>query len=176
MKQLLRKIHGFSTATSAPILLMACLLVSCAGRKTLVYDSELQRLKAASQRKISSDIDEFNKYKDRSESDGPFNAGNNKAFLLQNVPLFISSDEVITKVYNYRWWMTSKHLKAYEDPDDRKKYWVVTEFFLELSPGHPLAEQLPVLQDINFMTCDGCATPNSYAHMPIILCVDQPPG
>ncbi|GGH27145.1 hypothetical protein GCM10011418_36910 [Sphingobacterium alkalisoli] len=74
-------------------------------------------------------VDEFNNYTGRPASDGPFNASNNKAFLVENIPLFASSDDNITKVYNYRWWMISKHLKEYDDIEDQKKYWVVTEFF-----------------------------------------------
>ncbi|MFD1140978.1 hypothetical protein ACFQ4C_07655 [Larkinella insperata] len=106
-----------------------CLVTSCSSPKALLYANELHRLKEASQRKFSAQIDEFNAYPNRPESDGPFNATNNKRFLLDNVPLFISSQDTITKVYNYRWWMISKHLKQYNDPLDDKPYWVVTEFF-----------------------------------------------
>jgi hypothetical protein len=109
--------------------LLGCLLTSCASQKTALYDNELARLKTASRSRLSGHVDEFNAYKNRPASDGPFNASNNKAFLLENVPLFSSSDSIITKVYNYRWWMISKHLKEYEDPEDAKRYWVVTEFF-----------------------------------------------
>ena len=111
------------------VLLIGCLLCSCASTKTAVFDNELQRLKAASKTRLSVDIGEFNSYKNRPAADGPYNTDNNKAFLQENVPYFISSNEVINKVYNYRWWMISKHLKEHADPADSKKYWVVTEFF-----------------------------------------------
>ncbi|GAB3927131.1 MGH1-like glycoside hydrolase domain-containing protein [Mucilaginibacter myungsuensis] len=93
------------------------------------YNAELSRLKKEALDKLGANVDEFNTYKNRPASDGPYNATNNKQFLLQNAPLFISSDDTISKVYNYRWWMMSKHLKEYKDPYDNKNYWVVTEFF-----------------------------------------------
>lgn len=102
---------------------------SCSTPKQFLYDSELQRLRQTSVNTLSSHIDDFNNYRDRPASDGPFNASNNKAFLQQNVPLFSSSNDTITKVYNYRWWMISKHLRAFNDPLDKKNYWVFTEFF-----------------------------------------------
>ncbi|WP_420155810.1 MGH1-like glycoside hydrolase domain-containing protein [Siphonobacter sp.] len=104
-------------------------LTACTSQKSTLYTRELQRLKDASKQTLSAHVDEFNQYANRPASDGPFNAGNNKAFLLANVPLFRSSADSLTKVYNYRWWMISKHLKEYDDPEDHKKYWVVTEFF-----------------------------------------------
>jgi len=104
-------------------------LSSCAFHKNQTYQNELTRLKNEAVQQLSAQVDEFNNYKNRPEPDGPFNSSNNKSFLLANVPLFISSDQQISKVYNYRWWMMSKHLKEYEDPYDQKKYWVVTEFF-----------------------------------------------
>lgn len=109
--------------------LPAFLFTSCAGRKTTVYENEMKRLKASAVSRLTSQVDEFNAYKNRPASDGPYNPSNNKAFLLKNIPLLISSDSTITKVYNYRWWMISKHLKEYYDPQDQKNYWVVTEFF-----------------------------------------------
>ncbi|WP_256003931.1 MGH1-like glycoside hydrolase domain-containing protein [Pedobacter deserti] len=102
---------------------------SGSGQDNTIYNAELRRLKLESQNQLGSQIDQFNAYKERPDSDGPYNATNNKAFLMNNVPLFMSSDSVISKVYNYRWWMISKHLKEYQDPYDNKKYWVVTEFF-----------------------------------------------
>lgn len=129
MKQPSKYSVSFLKATAGIYVLIGCLTFSCASRKPALYDDELQRLKTVSKTRLSLNVDEFNSYKDRPESDGPFNAGNNKAFLQENVPLFISSNEMITKVYNYRWWMISKHLKEYDDPSDSKKYWVVTEFF-----------------------------------------------
>lgn len=123
------KIAVLSSVTKAAVLLIfGCLMASCASRKS-TFNNELQRLRAVSQSRLSTNIDEFNNYKNRPQSDGPFNAGNNKEFLQKNIPLFISSNDVISKVYNYRWWMISKHLKEYHDPEDSKKYWVVTEFF-----------------------------------------------
>ncbi|MDR6197762.1 MGH1-like glycoside hydrolase domain-containing protein [Siphonobacter sp. SORGH_AS_0500] len=105
------------------------LLASCSNRSTHLYTSELDRLKEESKSNLSAHVDEFNAYKNRPESDGPFNASNNKTFLQENIPLFTSSDAGISRVYNYRWWMISKHLKSYNDPEDSKSYWVVTEFF-----------------------------------------------
>lgn len=102
---------------------------SCSVQKNVQYDHELVRLKKAAQTQLSVQIDEFNSYKNRPKSDGPFNETNNKAFLEENVPLFISSDKTVSKVYNYRWWMISKHLREYADPIDKKNYWVITEFF-----------------------------------------------
>ncbi|MES2810590.1 MAG: hypothetical protein V4619_18285 [Bacteroidota bacterium] len=97
--------------------------------QTSLYQTELVRLKNAAKAKLSGHIDQFNEYKGRPASDGPYNKTNNKEFLLGNIPLFLSSDTAISKVYNYRWWMISKHLKQYHDPYDSKDYWVVTEFF-----------------------------------------------
>jgi hypothetical protein len=105
------------------------LLTACSSQKAALYNSELRELKAGAASTLSSQIDEFNAYPNRPASDGPFNKTNNKDFLLANVPLFSSSDGMITKVYNYRWWMISKHLKQYTDTADSKNYWVVTEFF-----------------------------------------------
>jgi hypothetical protein len=93
------------------------------------YDHELITMKAAARHKFATQIDEFNNYKNRPESDGPYNPTNNTAFLLDNAPLLFTSEDLIDKVYNYRWWMISKHLKQYDDPYDHKKYWVITEFF-----------------------------------------------
>ncbi len=111
------------------ILLLLSGLSGACSRQTQVYTRELQQLKAESRRTLSTHVDEFNGYKNRPASDGPFHAGNNKGFLLNTIPLFASSDTAISKVYNYRWWMISKHLKEYHDPEDSKNYWVVTEFF-----------------------------------------------
>jgi len=116
-------IKGFSIIT------IVSLLSSCAGTKSSVYDAELKKVKASAGTQLGAQVDEFNSYKNRPASDGPYNSSNNKAFLLENAPLFSSSDSMINKVYNYRWWMISKHLKEYYDPQDEKNYWVVTEFF-----------------------------------------------
>ncbi|WP_208094587.1 MGH1-like glycoside hydrolase domain-containing protein [Mucilaginibacter agri] len=111
------------------IMAITSMPIPCLAQKDLVYNQELNRLKASAANQFSAQIDEFNAYPNRPASDGPFNANNNKAFLLTNAPLFSSSDSMITKVYNYRWWMISKHLKEYFDPTDNRNYWVVTEFF-----------------------------------------------
>lgn len=111
------------------LFVVACLFTSCGSIRKTKYDRELQKLRELSLTQLSAQSDEFNRYKNRPASDGPYNETNNKDFLLANIPLFISSDSTISKVYNYRWWMISKHLKEYADPYDHKKYWVITEFF-----------------------------------------------
>jgi hypothetical protein len=111
------------------IMLLFCINMHVSAQNTRLYDEELERLKKTSAGTFARQIDEFNAYRDRPASDGPFNASNNKTFLLNNTPFFQSSDTAVTKVYNYRWWMISKHLKQYDDPWDQKQYWVVTEFF-----------------------------------------------
>jgi hypothetical protein len=124
------RIEGLILYTaSCLVLLLSCLTLQLSAQNSQLYQDELQRLKKESAGNFSRQINEFNAYKDRPASDGPFNASNNKTFLLDNAPLFLSSDTTITKVYNYRWWMISKHLKQYDDPWDKKQYWVVTEFF-----------------------------------------------
>jgi hypothetical protein len=125
----LNNVSSWSGLSMACCLLINCLLSACASQQTSLYTTELAALKRTATTKLSAHVDEFNTYKNRPESDGPFNATNNKHFLQENVPLFVSSDSTITKVYNYRWWMISKHLKEYNDPEDAKRYWVVTEFF-----------------------------------------------
>ena len=92
-------------------------------------DEELKRLKRAASDTLTLDIKEFNGYDGRPVSDGPINASNVEPFLQENIPLFICSDEDFTEVYNYRWWMISKHLKDYKDSKSSKDYWVFTEFF-----------------------------------------------
>ncbi|MCT4586586.1 MAG: hypothetical protein N4A71_02075 [Carboxylicivirga sp.] len=93
------------------------------------YNRELIKLKKKAQISLSDNIDEFNNYKGRPAADGPIDLSNNEIFLHQNIPLLLSSDEKFNKVYNYRWWMVSKHLKEYYAPDDHNRYWVFTEFF-----------------------------------------------
>nr|WP_213491012.1 hypothetical protein [Mucilaginibacter sp. Bleaf8] len=130
MKTLFNLTYSLAYYIAAGLLLLtSSLLTSCSSQKAALYSNELRRLKTASASKFALQIDEFNAYPQRPVSDGPLNPKNNKDFLLANVPLFSSSDSTITKVYNYRWWMISKHLKAYADPEDGKSYWVVTEFF-----------------------------------------------
>ncbi|MGO3162361.1 MAG: MGH1-like glycoside hydrolase domain-containing protein [Sphingobacteriaceae bacterium] len=89
----------------------------------------VEQLRAKALANFSKHIEEFNNYPDRPASDGPYNATNNKAFLTENAPLFFSSNDEVNKVYNYRWWMISKHLKEYQDTRDGDRYWVITEFF-----------------------------------------------
>lgn len=129
MKIIFTKINILSPFIGGILLLIVTLSISCSTPQKVLYERELQRFRTASEDALVSHVDEFNNYTGRPESDGPFNASNNKAFLQKNIPLFISSDDAITKVYNYRWWMISKHLKEYDDPEDRQKYWVITEFF-----------------------------------------------
>lgn len=104
-------------------------LISCAAQKNGIYTSELSRLKKEAKERLSANVDEYNAYKNRPAPDGPFNAQNNKQFLIENAPLFTCSNDSFNKVYNYRWWMITKHLKQYNDPYDNKTYWVITEFF-----------------------------------------------
>ncbi|TJZ62880.1 hypothetical protein FAZ15_00800 [Sphingobacterium olei] len=129
MKIIFIKINILFPFIGSILLLIVTLSISCSTPKKVLYETELRRLRTASEDTLVSHVDEFNNYTGRPESDGPFNASNNKAFLQQNIPFFVSSDDAITKVYNYRWWMISKHLKEYEDPEDQQKYWVITEFF-----------------------------------------------
>ena len=93
------------------------------------FNQELSLQKEKATKQLKTHIARFNAYKNRPAPDGPFNATNNEAFLVENVPLFTTVDSAVTEVYNYRWWMISKHLKQYHDPKDEKDYWVFTEFF-----------------------------------------------
>ena len=97
--------------------------------KRIDFQDDYLRLKDSSRVQLSRDIKEFNAYTSRPKPDGFYNATNNEVFLQDNIPLFLSSNENFTKVYNYRWWMISKHLKKYYAPDEDKDYWVFTEFF-----------------------------------------------
>lgn len=121
----------FYTCFTFTLFFAVNLLSSCAVQTARSDRSgtQLQQLRGQAIAHFSQDIDTFNSYPDRPDSDGPYHAGNNKDFLTQNAPLFFSSDSGINKVYNYRWWMISKHLKEYKDPTDGKQYWVITEFF-----------------------------------------------
>ena len=97
-------------------------------------DKELKRFKKQAQQTLSADVDEFNGYShlngNRPEFDGWLEKHNNEEFLQQNVPKFLCSSEDYTEVFNYRWWMISKHLKKWEE--DGKEFYVFTEF-----PGFP---------------------------------------
>ncbi len=103
-------------------------LSACSTAKQSTY-AELTNTRASAVKTLNKQVDEFNHYDERPASDGHLDKQNNKAFLQENIPLFLCSDSSITKVYNYRWWMISKHLKAYADPYDKQTYWVFTEFF-----------------------------------------------
>ena len=109
--------------------LLIMILGGCSSNKDVLYNNELNVVKQRAAQQLRADITTFNHYTDRPEPDGPYNAKNNQHFLEENIPLFLSSDSNFTRVYNYRWWMISKHLKQFEDPEDGKNYWVVTEFF-----------------------------------------------
>ncbi|WP_380936695.1 MGH1-like glycoside hydrolase domain-containing protein [Sphingobacterium bambusae] len=126
----LRQCIRLSRASAMASLCIALgLVTACSSRQELVFSKERDRLQGLSHELLATQVDEFNSYEGRPKSDGPYNAHNNKAFLISNIPLFLSSDDATNKVYNYRWWMVSKHLKEYADPEDQQKYWVVTEFF-----------------------------------------------
>lgn len=116
---------------------IAILLVAlpiAASAQSTHYDAELRRLKQSASTTLSDNVKEFNGYPNRPESDSPFDNSKKDQLLQDNVPLFISSSENFTEVYNYRWWMISKHFRKWTDPDDNKDYWVFTEFFGW--PGH----------------------------------------
>jgi arylsulfatase A-like enzyme len=97
-------------------------------------DLELKRIKGKAQVTMALDVDEFNGYShlngNRSEFDGWLDKHNNSEFLQKNVPKFLCSDEDFTEVFNYRWWMISKHLKEWQE--DGQDFYVFTEF-----PGFP---------------------------------------
>lgn len=107
----------------------ALFCLSCASSAHHISQKERQEHLKSAYAELASHTEEFNRYTGRPPSDGPFNEKNNLDFLQKNIPLFRCSDPQITKVYNYRWWVISKHLKEYDDPADEKRYWVVTEFF-----------------------------------------------
>lgn len=88
---------------------------------------QLDQEKAAA--RLKTQVEEFNAYSDRPLPDGHLNANNNLAFLQENIPLLYTEDSSLNKVYNYRWWMISKHLRTYPDPEDQQTYTVFTEFF-----------------------------------------------
>jgi hypothetical protein len=111
------------------LVFLLILTSSCSSRHLALYNQERAHFDRRAKATFGQHIDQFNAYTGRPKPDGPFNSSNNKKFLLHNVPLFSCSDTVISKVYNYRWWMISKHLKQYHDQYDSKDYWVVTEFF-----------------------------------------------
>ncbi|TDS12292.1 MGH1-like glycoside hydrolase domain-containing protein [Sphingobacterium paludis] len=122
-------VRSSSTPYVVMLFVALWLTTACSSNRELAFSKERDRLQALSDTLLATQVDEFNSYAGRPASDGSFDARNNKAFLQANIPLFISSDDAVNKVYNYRWWMVSKHLKEYADPEDQQKYWVVTEFF-----------------------------------------------
>lgn len=124
-------INSFRFLLCGISLTTACWLSACHSPSRIAtgQNKELRLLREKALANLDEHIDEFNSYSDRPVSDGPYDASNNKAFLRANIPLFSSSSKAITKVYNYRWWMISKHLKEYQDTIDQQRYWVITEFF-----------------------------------------------
>ena len=102
--------------------------------QSIDYNAELVRLKSESQTKLASNITTFNGYTGREPPDGPFNSSNVNQFLQSNIPLFLSSNNDFTEVYNYRWWVVSKHLKTWFDTSQNKNVWIFSEFFG--TPGH----------------------------------------
>ena len=117
----------FSTVGRMIFFLFLGLCSSCAQEPD--FDTVLQDFKASAKANLTKDIKTFNAYTDRPASDGPFNPGNNEAFLVKNTPLFICTDSTMNEVFNYRFWMMLKHLRDYHDPEDNKNYWVYTEFY-----------------------------------------------
>ena len=111
------------------LLLLVFSRITSYGQPEPDYTTELLRLKTEARQTLRDNINKFNGYPDRPASDGPYNSSNNGAFLQENVPLFICSNEDFTEVYNYRWWMMSKHFRLWKDPKENKDYWVITEFF-----------------------------------------------
>ncbi len=97
-------------------------------------DRELKRIKRVAQKTLEADVDEFNGYShlngNRPEFDGWLEKHNNEEFLQANVPKFLCSSEDYTEVFNYRWWMITKHLKEWQE--NGEDYYVFTEF-----PGFP---------------------------------------
>lgn len=110
---------------------MACVVMSLSGCGVSrpSYDSELLRLKTQAQQAFKKDIDVFNAYRERPASDGPYDQTNAYTFLKDRIPFFLSPDGDFNQVFNYRWWMMSKHLRPWTDPQTNVDYWVITEFF-----------------------------------------------
>ena len=96
-------------------------------------DRELKRIKSKARVTLALDVDEFNGYShlngNRPEFDGWLEKHNNGEFLQENES-FLCSDEDFTEVFNYRWWMITKHLKEWQE--DGQDFYVFTEF-----PGFP---------------------------------------
>ncbi len=115
-------------------LFFAVVCSSACSNKEANYNKELARLKNEAKQTFSEDVHEFNSYKHRPNSDGIYNQTNVEEFLKDQIPYFLSSNEDFTEVFNYRWWMMSKHLRAWTDPNTNKDIWVFTEFYGW--PGH----------------------------------------
>lgn len=118
------------------VLLLIIILSYCNActDKEFDYDKELAQIKSEAQKTFSENIQEFNGYENRPKSDGIYNETNVEGFLKDRIPYFLCSSEDFTEVFNYRWWMMSKHFREWTDPNTGKKIWVVTEFFGW--PGH----------------------------------------
>ncbi len=115
--------HTF-TKISVALFALSTFTITADDSRNLV----LKKLKAKAKTTLSEDVKEFNSYR-RPKSDGWINKSNVEEFLQKNIPLFLSSNEDYTEVYNYRWWMISKHLREHTDPKTKKRYHVFTEFF-----------------------------------------------
>ena len=135
MKRQHRYVFLNSIVLSSTAFLVLGVFFSCSsnrgfsGKQESIYQLELDRLKEVAKNNLTDNIKEFNAFEHRPKSDGAFDESNNKDFLVNNIPYFESSNDTLNRVYNYRWWMISKHLRDYYDPHDSKKYWVITEFF-----------------------------------------------
>lgn len=122
-------VNTLGRANAFPLYIFFVLFLSACSTAKQSTHADLTSSRASAVNTLNKQVDEFNRYDDRPASDGHIDIQNNKAFLRENIPLFLCSDSNIRKVYNYRWWMISKHLKAYADPYDEQTYWVFTEFF-----------------------------------------------
>ncbi|MCT4590559.1 MAG: hypothetical protein N4A71_22220, partial [Carboxylicivirga sp.] len=111
------------------LILLALFSINANADKKPDYNKVLSALKKQAQETFSEDIREFNSYKHRPASDGSINASNVECFLKDQIPWFLSSNEDFTEVYNYRWWMISKHYRIWFDKQDGKSYNVFTEFY-----------------------------------------------
>jgi hypothetical protein len=99
-----------------------------------LYFDELKRIKEHAKDNLSENINGFNIYKGRPNTDGHINSTNVEAFLFDQIPYFLCSEEDFTEVYNYRWWMNSKHLRYWYDKELGKDVSIFTEFYGW--PGH----------------------------------------
>ncbi len=123
-KQIVGKMHKRFLFPSALLLLLSS---SCNNNE--LYEKALQESRANARQIFVENLAEFNTYQGRPTSDGPINASNVEEFLVGKTPYFLCSNENFTKVYNYRWWMMSKHLREWRDTTKNKDCWVFTEFY-----------------------------------------------